>query len=284
MNGKLFFGAIAIIALSLVGTEANASLLRGSYSGTVDPTPRFTYYDHGNLFGQGPNANLGGERISGTFVYDASGIPPTCDTAGECNYFGVFDRITAKIAGHTLTVVSDYISELALTSDGLRNEFDLLAINDARIDIAILVRTFSGQFFVDNLDPNSLDFSVHNPDQYIGQLFLSGDSGFNFSITRFDVDPVRIPEPSSLVVFACALGMLGVGLGKRLLQRPDGLRASPCLTCLEIRRARRIPSSAAASPNRGVRAYGRARRCRTGRPIRCRPPAPYNSRSAANWL
>jgi hypothetical protein len=56
---------------------------------------------------------------------------------------------------------------------GEGTEFGLNATNEAQgLDIGIVVRTFSNQFSINPLDPNSPDFSVHNPDEFIGQLFL----------------------------------------------------------------------------------------------------------------
>ena len=57
---------------------------------------------------------------------------------------------------------------------------------------AALVRTFSDQFSINALDPNSPNFSVKNPDEFIGQIFFTDpalNSGFNFTIARFDVEP-----------------------------------------------------------------------------------------------
>ena len=63
------------------------------------------------------------------------------------------------------------------------------------VDIGIVVRTFTGQFSINPLDPNSPNFSVTNPDEFIGQLFFTDpalNSGFNFTITHFDVG---VPGP-----------------------------------------------------------------------------------------
>jgi hypothetical protein len=67
------------------------------------------------------------------------------------------------------------------------------------VDIAVLVRTFSDQFSVNPLDPNSPNFAVTNPDEGTGQLFFSDpalNSGFNFTITQFEVGPsLGVPGP-----------------------------------------------------------------------------------------
>jgi len=193
---------LVAFSVALVVSDAQADTLTGSYSGFVFPTPVFgrQYFDFGNFFGQGPNANLGGERISGTFTYNPAGATTqVCDPGGASvctNYFGVMDTITATIDGHTVSSTGVQISALTLTNHemaGEGTEFGLNATNEAQgLDIGIVVRTFSNQFSINPLDPNSPDFSVHNPDEFIGQLFFTDpalNSGFNFTITRFAVEP-----------------------------------------------------------------------------------------------
>jgi hypothetical protein len=122
----------------------------------------------------------------------------------------VADTITAKIEGHTISVTGTQQfsvtgpsqSELQLASSsraGLGTVFSLLAVSNV-VDIGIAVRTFTGQFSINPLDPNSPNFSVTNPDEFIGQLFFQDpalNSGFNFTITRFEVGPslVGVPGP-----------------------------------------------------------------------------------------
>jgi hypothetical protein len=189
-----------ILSLLLCAGGAHADMITGSYSGLVFASPAYQYFDYGNYFGLGPNANLGGLPISGTFSYDPSGAMQQCGTT-YCNYFGVIDSITATIGGHTISVSGTQQSEISLASHdvygGNGTEFDLLAVNTFA-DMAVLVRTFSDQFFINAFNPNSPNFSVSNPDQFIGQLFFThGDSGFNFTITNFDVSgpPNSVPGP-----------------------------------------------------------------------------------------
>jgi hypothetical protein len=117
------------------------------------------------------------------------------------HYFGVKDIITATIQGVTVSSGTQ-LSELSLAASslaGLGTEFSLGAVSNV-VDIGIVVRTFTGQFSINPLDPNSPNFSVTNPDEFIGQLFFSDpalNSGFNFTITRFEVGPsfVGVPGP-----------------------------------------------------------------------------------------
>jgi len=60
-----------------------------------------------------------------------------------------------------------------------------------------LVRTLTNQFSINPFDPNSPNFSVTNPDEFVGQLFFTDpalNSGFNFTITQFEVAP-SVPGP-----------------------------------------------------------------------------------------
>jgi hypothetical protein len=200
---------LAALSVLLMAGEAQADTLAGSYSGFVFATPADRqFFDLGNFFGLGANANLGGLPISGTFTYNPAGATTQiCSPggAGVCtNYFGVTDTITATISGHTISASGTQFSELTLTNHevvgGQGNTFALLAVNSF-VDMAVLVRTFSDQFSINALDPNSPNFSVTNPDQSsTGQLFFQDpalNSGFNFTITQFEVGPslVGVPGP-----------------------------------------------------------------------------------------
>src|ERR1700730_10362676 len=204
---RLLHLTLAAFSVALLTSDAQADTLTGSYSGFVSATPVFgrQYFDLGNIFGLGVNPDVGGHRISGTFTYNPAGATTqACSPGGasECtNYFGVADTITAKIEGHTISETGVQLAELSLGANlpGSGTEFSLIAVN-AVVDIAVLVRTFSDQFSISPLDPNSPNFSVTNPDEVIGQLFFSDpalNSGFNFPITRFEVGPslVEVPGP-----------------------------------------------------------------------------------------
>jgi hypothetical protein len=220
---RLLHVALAVCSFALVASDAQADTLIGSYSGFVAATPVFgrQYFDLGNFFGLGANANLGGLPISGTFTYNPAGATTQdCSPGvGECvNYFGIQDTIMATIEGHTVTATGIQLAELSLRSNlpATGTEFSLIAVNSL-VDIAVLVRTFSDQFSVNPLDPNSPNFAVTNPDQSTGQLFFTDpalNSGFNFTITQFEVGPsLGVPGPIAGaglpgLVFASA-GLLG---------------------------------------------------------------------------
>src|SRR5262245_59728873 len=204
-----------VLAALLVANVAQADTLTGTYSGFVNPTPRpgHAFFDQGNYFGFGANANLGGLPISGTFTYNPDNAitqvcePGACsvctqvcdDPSGVCrNYFGVMSRITVTIGTHTITATgAQQDSEVTLAS-GEGSTFDILAA-DSLADIAVGVHTFGDQFSINPLDPNSPNFSVTNPDVYFGQFDFSNpalDSAFNFSVTQFEVGPVSaVPGP-----------------------------------------------------------------------------------------
>ena len=205
---RLLHVILAAFSFALVASDAQADTLTGSYSGGfVFATPADRqYFDLGNFFGLGANANLGGLPISGTFTYNPAGATTQiCSPGGASvctNYFGVTDTITATISGHTISASGTQFSELTLTNHevvgGQGNTFDLLAMNSF-VDIAVLVRTFSDQFSVNPLDPNSPNFAVTNPDQSTVQLFFTDpalNSGFNSTITQFEVGPsLGVPGP-----------------------------------------------------------------------------------------
>jgi hypothetical protein len=202
---RLLHVVLAALSVALVASDAQADTLDGSYSGFVFATPTRQFFDLGNFFGLGANANLGGLPISGTITYDPAGATTqACSPGGlsECsNYFGVKDTITATIEGHTVSSTGVQIAALSLASSnlpGLGTEFALNATNEAQgLDIGLVVRTFSDQFSINPLDPNSPNFSVTNPDEFIGQLFFTDpalNSGFNFTITQFAVGP-SVPGP-----------------------------------------------------------------------------------------
>jgi hypothetical protein len=81
---------------------------------------------------------------------------------------------------------------------GQGNTFDLIAVNSV-VDIAVLVRAFGDQFSVNPLDPNSPNFAINFPDQFIGQVFFTDPnlSGLTFTIQHFQVQPVisAVPAP-----------------------------------------------------------------------------------------
>jgi hypothetical protein len=61
------------------------------------------------------------------------------------------------------------------------------------------VRAFGDQFSVNSLDPNSPNFAINFPDQFIGQVFFTDpnlNSGFNFTIQHFQVQVISaVPGP-----------------------------------------------------------------------------------------
>jgi hypothetical protein len=65
-----------VLAALLVATNVQADTLTGSYSGVVfspSGTGGRPFFDQGNFFGFGPNANFSGLPISGTFTYNPAG-------------------------------------------------------------------------------------------------------------------------------------------------------------------------------------------------------------------
>jgi hypothetical protein len=112
----------AALSVVLLVSDAQADTLVGSYSGFVFETPTRQFFDLGNFFGLGANANLGGERISGTFTYNPAGATTQVYSPGGAsvctNYFGVQDTITATIDGHTISVTGNpqILTELTLTN------------------------------------------------------------------------------------------------------------------------------------------------------------------------
>jgi hypothetical protein len=196
-----------VLAALLVVSDAQANTLTGTYSGLVLDTGVRPFFDQGNYFGFGPNVNLVGLPISGTFTYDPSNATAqVCSPGGASvctNYFGVMDTITATLDTHTVTATGVQLLELTLTNHdvvgGQGNTFDLIAVNSV-VDIAVMVRAFGDQFSVNPLDPNSPNFAIGFPDQFIGQLFFTDpnlNSGFNFSIQHLQVEPVisAVPGP-----------------------------------------------------------------------------------------
>ena len=91
---------------------------------------------------------------------------------GDVIFNTLFPLGTAKIEGHTISETGVQLAELSLGANlpGSGTEFSLIAVNSV-VDIAVLVRTFSDQFSINPLDPNSPNFSVTNPDEFIGLFF-----------------------------------------------------------------------------------------------------------------
>ena len=161
---RLLHVVLAALTVALVASDAQADTLAGSYSGFVfSPPGGRQFFDAGNFFGLGANANLSGLPISGTFTYDPAGATTqACSPGGtsECsNYFGVKDTITATIQGHTVSSTGVQIAELTLglnlPPDG-STELGLNATNEAEgLDIGFVVRTISNQFSVNPWTPTA---------------------------------------------------------------------------------------------------------------------------------
>jgi hypothetical protein len=144
---RLLHVTITALSVALFAGDAQADTLTGSYSGFVFATPALgRVFDLGNFFGLGANANLGGERISGTFTYDPAGATSqACSPGGvsECsNYFGGIATITATIDGHTVSTGTEPsgLSLGASSRPGIGTEFSVGA-NENAVDIGLVVRT-----------------------------------------------------------------------------------------------------------------------------------------------
>jgi hypothetical protein len=133
---RLLHVVLAVCSFALVASDAQADTLTGSFSGVVFNDGSRPFFDAGNFFGLGANTNLSGLTISGTFTYNPAGAT-TQDCSGgvgECvNYFGIHDKITATIEGHTVSADPGVqVAELTLGSnlppDG-RTELGLNATN-----------------------------------------------------------------------------------------------------------------------------------------------------------
>ena len=150
---RLLHVILAAFSFALVASDAQADTLAGSYSGLVLDTNVRPFFDQGNFFGFGANANLAGLPISGTFTYNPAGATTEdCSPGvGECvNYFGIQDKITATIEGHTVSATGVQIAELTLRSNlpVTGTEFGLNATNEAEgLDIGLLARTLTNQVF-----------------------------------------------------------------------------------------------------------------------------------------
>jgi hypothetical protein len=134
---RLLHVILAALSVVLVATDAQADTLTGTYSGLVLDTGVRPFFDQGNYFGFGANANLVGLPISGTFTYNPAGATTqVCSPGGASvctNYFGVMNTITATLDSHTVTATGVQLSELTLTNHdvagGQGNTFDLIAVN-----------------------------------------------------------------------------------------------------------------------------------------------------------
>jgi hypothetical protein len=84
---RLLHAIPAALSVALVAGDAQADMLAGSFSGVVFATPTRQFFDLGNFFGLGANANLSGLPISGTFSYNPAGATTqVCSPGGasEC--------------------------------------------------------------------------------------------------------------------------------------------------------------------------------------------------------
>src|SRR5262249_20235642 len=100
------------------------------------------------------------------------------------------------------------------------NTFDIIAV-DSLVDIAVMVRTFTNQFSINPLDPNSPNFSVTNPDQVIGQLFFSDpalNSGFKLH---------SVPAANRIAGYRIGMDQSAV-YSIRLWSWPTSLRLARC--------------------------------------------------------
>jgi len=150
---RLLHVVLAVCGLAFIASDAQADTLFGSYSGLILDTGVRPFFDQGNFFGQGANANFVGIPISGGFTYDPSNATTQiCSPGGASvctNYFGVMDTITATIGDRTVTATGVQLSELTLTNHdvvgGQGNTFALSAANSL-VDIGIMVRAFGDQW------------------------------------------------------------------------------------------------------------------------------------------
>ncbi len=222
--------ATIIIAIS---QSAYATTVTGSFVGTITSS-----FDEFNTAGFGTgNGVLNGRQITGTVTYDTSFAPPdSLLDPNEGFYLTVDDSalwmpiIEVTIGGNAVVVPSfpspivsrnadqNIFVDVAGGNVTIGRDLDYQGTGAAFVDYSVVLNLLGGVLGSDAI-PTSLslaDFSSGTGTFFLVERVSSGPelreitASYSLSSLSLSSGASGIPEPSTLVVFAIGLGILGI--------------------------------------------------------------------------
>jgi hypothetical protein len=227
MSHKLI--ALSLGALLLGPAAAHATIMTGSFTGTMTAGT-----DQDNLFGLGVGADLTGDTVTGTFVYDTTKFSAGAPISGTVQYTATSTgalTVTLTINGVTYTVQDRANSGIYL--DPSANSEVTLTANDSatnvsatfELDVALpdtpfvtsnsLTGTYNANSLGDSIVQGSL-FQIINSDP----TEVVSDGAFNVNSISVQQQSTPTPEPASLTLLA--VGVMGLAAGRTRKRRSLG--------------------------------------------------------------
>jgi hypothetical protein len=209
------FIALSVGALLLGPAAAHATLMAGTFSGTMTAGT-----DQNNLFGGGADSDLTDDAVTGTFVYDTTKFSAAAPVGGTETYTATATgalTITITIGSVTYTFQDRANSSIYLDPSST-SEVTLVANDTApgvnatfELDVGIPDTPFvTGNSLTGTYDANSLGdsviqsstFQIENSDPT--QVVSDG----TFNVNSIAVQSQAVPEPASVALLV--VGLAGI--------------------------------------------------------------------------
>lgn len=197
---------LLLAGLIVLPLSAHAIIINVEYSGTISST-----FGH-----EVPYAV--GDPISGTLQIDTDLAPAdgnALPTTGS--YVNGFGGDSGFVTGYA--PAGTFSEDFVIVSDGVT---DAYRVRDAGAEELLLNAIGShGLEFItgDGISQSFVLTSADAPDLFGGHVRLSpsslGARLASFDLTRLAVSPIKVPEPSVLLLFVSGLGAIGISLARR---------------------------------------------------------------------
>jgi hypothetical protein len=210
--GKLAYGLLVIVIIVTLSVPASATVIIGSFSGTVSNGVIDTYGDFGAVGG-----SLAGKSLSGVIVYDTSLMTYSqqagVDSLQSTGVTGA-ESVSITIGSNTLTVRSSGFGGISdqSTSSGYQQITSSLydGLYYVNFSLASISSWTAGQIDGSNTFDailSSLSMAAN------AQSVLIATDGNNYEDINFRAtSATSVPEPSSIKLML--IGLLGLFLGR----------------------------------------------------------------------